>query len=292
MKIALGIAVAALAALAGSAVAQTGYGITRSNTIFSFDAAAPGTVLTSAAISGLGANESVLSIDARPLNGQLVILTSASQLYSVDAAGNTVALGAAFMPALGNADYSIDFNPTVDRIRVVGGVGGTENFRLNPLTGGRVAGDTALSFAGGGGPNAQGVAYRNWNFGFNAAAGSVREYGIDATANGLNLIEIGTMAGGNASFNAGVTTTIGALGISSNDGFVGFDIFGPSDTAFVSSNIGTTFATLYTVNFATGAATSLGDFSVIGVRDITFLPTPGAASLVGLAGLVALRRRR
>ena len=291
MKIAFGIALAALAALAGSAVAQTGYGITRSNTIFSFDAAAPGIVLSAASISGLGANESVLSIDARPLTGTLVILTSASRLYTVDAAGNTTAIGAGFTPALGAADYSMDFNPTVDRVRVVGGVGGTENFRLNPVTGGRVAGDTALSFVGGGGPNAQGVAYRHWAFGFNAAAGSVREYGIDAGTNGLNLIEIGTMAGGNASFNAGVTTTIGALGVTSNDGFVGFDIFGPSDTAFVSSNSGN-FATLYTVNFATGAASSVGDFSVLGVRDITFLPTPGAASMLGLAGLVALRRRR
>lgn len=286
------IAIVAVAGLTAAASAQTGYGVTRDNRIVSFDAATPGTIVTNAAISGLAPDERVLSIDARPasLSGQLVILTSASKLYSVDAAGNTLALGPAFTPALGAAEYSIDFNPTVDRIRTVGGVGGAENFRLNPVNGSRVAGDTALSFAAGGAPNAVGVAYRFWNFGVTAPLGSVREYIINSTANGLSLAEIGTQAGGNASFNGGLTTTIGALNVIAGDQLVGFDIFGPTDQGFVSAN-GALGTTLYSVDLTSGAATPIGLVGVT-IADVTFVPGPGAAAVLGLGGLLAARRRR
>ncbi|MGQ0627708.1 MAG: DUF4394 domain-containing protein [Phycisphaerales bacterium] len=292
MKNVLGLTAVAVLALAGQAMAQTGYGITRDNRLVSFAAATPGTIDSNVAITGLGDGEQVLSIDARPANlgGQLVILTNASRLYSVGFDGTATALGAAFTPALNAADYSIDFNPTVDRIRVVGGMGGNENFRLNPVNGSRVAGDTALSFPSGGTPNAVGTAYRFWNFGFNAAAGSVRQYILHSDGGLLSLGEVGSMAGGNASFNGGVVTIVGGLGVLATDNLVGFDIFGPSDTGFVSAN-GINGSTLYTLDFATGAATAVGAIGVT-VADVTFLPTPGAASLMGLAGLVALRRRR
>jgi hypothetical protein len=286
------IAIVAVAGLTSVAAAQTGFGITRDNRIVSFDAAAPGTILSNAAVSGLGEGERVLGIDARPasLTGQLIILTSASRLLSVDAAGNTAALGPAFAPALNAAEYSIDFNPTVDRIRTVGGVGGTENFRLNPVNGSRVAGDTALTFSGGGAPNAVGTAYRFWNFGFNAPMGSVRQYIIDSNQDGLFLGEVGSQAGGNLSFNGGIVTTIGALGVIPSDNLVGFDIFGPTDTGFVSAT-GTAGTVLYTLDFATGAATSIGAIGA-NVIDVTFIPAPGSVALLGLGGLLAARRRR
>ena len=75
---------------------------------------------------------------------------------------------------------------------------------------------------------------------------------------------------------------------------VGFDIFGPSDQAFASLNnvIGgqTFFASL---NMSTGAASiinTIGDAGII--TDITVVPTPGAATVFGLMGLAAFRRRR
>ncbi len=287
------LAIAIVTGASSTAWAQVGFGITRDNRIVSFESTAPGLIYSNNAIGGLNANERVLSIDARPAtaNGQLVILTSDSRLLSVDSAGNTTALGPAFTPLLGGSDYSIDFNPTVDRIRVVGGVGGNENFRLNPVTGGRVAGDAALTFASGGAPNAVGVAYRFWNFGGNAPVNTVREYILDLGINGLSLAEVGSMAGGNASFNAGVSTLIGALGIVPSDGLVGFDIYGPTDVAYVSAN-GITGTTLYSINLSTGAATAIGALGV-NLTDITFaVPAPGSAALMGLGGLAMTRRRR
>ena len=49
----------------------------------------------------------------------------------------------AFTPALSGTAFGFDFNPTVDRIRVVSDTG--QNLRLNPDTGAVAAVDGALN---------------------------------------------------------------------------------------------------------------------------------------------------
>lgn len=49
---------------------------------------------------------------------------------------------------------------------------------------------------------------------------------------------------------------------------------------------------LFSLDAATGAGTRLGSHGVVGFSGLAFIPAPGAASLFGLAGLVAARRRR
>ncbi|CAN5735581.1 hypothetical protein BH11PLA1_BH11PLA1_06510 [soil metagenome] len=300
MKIsALALSALIAGSLVSAASAQTGYGITANGNIVSFAAATPGTFNSNVAISGLAASETALSIDARASDGSLVILTSASRMYTVNGAtGVATALGStsAFTPALGNGGYSIDFNPTVDRIRTVGGPAGDENFRLNPVNGTRVAGDTNLTFSSGGGVSAVGVAYTNAQFGVTAALGSIREYVIfSGTFGTLNLGEVGSQAGGNASFNGGIVTIVGGLGLAGTTSDVGFDIFGPTGIAYVSTigGIGAVTNNLYTINLATGAATLVGAFDPSGrVTDITFIPAPSAAAVMGLGLIAAARRRR
>ena len=293
------LAAGAIVAAAGSAVANHRvYGVTFDQRLVTFAPSAPSVFLSSTPISGLAPDETIVNIDARPLTGGLVIMTNANRLMSVapDTAVAT-AIGAGFAPALSGAvEYGMDFNPTVDRIRVVDSSG--NNRRLNPVTGGAAATDTPLTLFGTGDRiGAYGTAYRHWQFGFNAPLGSVRQYVVIGTGTSYGLGEVGSLAGGNASFNGGVVTPIGAgFGSSSTDN-IGFDIFGPTDQAYVSLTDTTSFfSVFYNLDLGTGALTSAGTVGsgsiVDSLVDFTVLPTPGTAGLLGLGGLLAARRRR
>lgn len=284
----VGVTVAAMMTLAGAAQAQTVYGITRDNRLLSFNASAPGLLNTDVVLSGLAAGETALGIDVRPLTGEIFVFGSSNRMYSVTPAGVATAVGTGFTGSVSNLT-SFDFNPTVDRVRVVDANGG--NRRLNPVTGGDVSpvNDTPLTYSTGGTPRAVGVAYTNAQFGANVPAGSVREFIVDSNTNSLG--EVGSQAGGNASFNGGIVTNIGALGFDLGDD-AGFDIFGPTGAAYL-SNLTANGATFYSLNLGTGAAVPLG---LIGdgnrlVTDIAAIPAPGAAGVLAL-GLVGLARRR
>lgn len=286
--------VAVVLGLAGAASAQlVGYGITTDNRLVSFNPAAPGMLASTVAISGLGSSESVLGIDVRPLTGELIVITSTNRLMSVGLDGTATAIGGGFTPALTTLQFGMDFNPTVDRIRVVNSDGG--NRRLNPLTGGNAATDTGLTFSGGQGtPRAVATAYTNALFGANVPLGSVRQFILDSDRNILG--EVGSQAGGNASFNGGVVTQIGTgLGFDLSD-IAGFDIFGPTGQAFISSGDGLSATTLYSLDLGTGAATAIGAIGdgSLGQRvvDFTIVPAPSAAGVLALAGVLAARRRR
>ena len=158
------------------------YGLTLQNSLFVFDSTTPGTIGGSVAITGLQAGEAVLGIDVRPATGQLYALGSTSRLYVIDpvtGAATQVGSGGAF--TLNGAEFGFDFNPTVDRIRVVSDA--DQNLRLNPNDGTLTATDTALAYASappdvnlGANPTVVGSAYTN-NFPGTLAT---TLYGIDS----------------------------------------------------------------------------------------------------------------
>jgi len=287
----LGLALTGILAAAGIAQAQTTiYGISRDNRLVSFFPATPGILNTNNLITGLGAGETVTGIDVRPLTGEIFIFGTSSRMFSVTPGGVATAVGTGYTAL--TATSSFDFNPTVDRVRVVDVAGG--NRRLNPVTGGDIVpvNDTALTYGTGGVPRAAGVAYTNAQFGANVTMGSIRELFVDSALDTLG--EIGTQAGGNPSFNGGVSSTIGALGFDLSDD-AGFDIYGPNGTAYLSNLVQQTGgpANFYTLNLATGAANFVG---IIGggtvlVTDIAAIPAPAAGALLGLAAFAARRRR-
>ena len=89
-------------------------------------------------------------------------------MYTIDpVTGAAVAIGAApFTPALDGTEFGVDFNPQVDRLRVVSNTG--QNLRINPDTGAVVptGPDKPLMFASndrnaGTSPNVVGAAYTN-----------------------------------------------------------------------------------------------------------------------------------
>jgi hypothetical protein len=283
-------AAAAAVAFAGSAHAETIVGLTTANQLVRFDSATPGTSVT-VPITGLGSGEMLLSIDQRPIGLQLYGISSNTQIYVINTlTGAATPVGTAATPAIATTDLGIDFNPTVDRIRFVDATGG--NRRFVPTTGATAAVDTALSYSGGGTPRAVGVAYTNSQTG-GVPAGSVREFIIDSALD--SLAEVGSQAGGNASFNGGVSTLVGSLGVNTTDE-VGFDISGLSGVAYASLTPTAGSSSLYTINLATGAATPVGAIGGSGtgtISDIAVLvPEPTTAALAAAAGLLALSRRR
>nr|MDQ3017230.1 DUF4394 domain-containing protein [Bacteroidota bacterium] len=86
-------------------------------------------------ISGLPRGEKIVGLDSRPVNGQLYALGRTSRLYTINmASGAAAALGTqSFSQTLNGTRFGFDFNPTVDRIRIVSNKG--QNLRLHPVTG-------------------------------------------------------------------------------------------------------------------------------------------------------------
>ncbi|MGD9689800.1 MAG: DUF4394 domain-containing protein [Phycisphaerales bacterium] len=286
----LSLALLATGVLAGSASAQlTAWGVTNDGRLVSFDTSAPGVLLSDVAISGLNTSELVRGIDARPasVTGDLVIVTSENRLMSLGFDGTATAIGTGFTPAAATTNVGFDFNPTVDRIRFVGTDG--FNRRLNPVNGANAALDTALTYTDGPAiPRAVGTAYNSFQFGVGAPVGSIRQYIIDSERDVLG--EVGSQAGGNASFNGGIVTPrANLLGFDLTDD-AGFDVFGPTQMAFV-SNLSGGVATFYSLSLGSGIATSIGTVGAA-ITDFTVIPTPGAASLLGLGAIAAFRRRR
>jgi cysteine-rich repeat protein len=162
-------------------------GLTAGQALVRFHASTPlGTTSAATPLSGIGGSETLVDIDYRPINGQLMGLgvnatTNTATLYLVDPDGGGLTpvgatSGIVFYQADGttvvdlpDGGWSIDFNPMVDRLRVVNSSG--VNFRVNPETGAAVDSDMTtaanaqpdgtLSGLTGGATGAGGAAYTN-----------------------------------------------------------------------------------------------------------------------------------
>ncbi len=216
------------------------YATDEMNNLLIFNFTAPGTPV-SKPITGLAAGESVLGIDMRPATGQLYALGSSSIIYSINmSSGAAAAVGTNFTTILSGTSFGFDFNPTVDRIRVVSNTG--QNLRLNPIVGGIAAVDAPLNP---GSPAVSGAAYTN-NF---AGATTTVLFDIDVATDKLYSQNPP---------NNGLLNEIGALGVDvqANNGF---DIGGASGKAYALFTVGSS-TKLYSINISTGAATAIADF--------------------------------
>jgi uncharacterized protein (TIGR03382 family) len=293
---------ALLAGVAPVALAQeTIVGVTTGGNVVRFNANTPGTFLSNLPISGLNQGDRIQGIDFRPQTGEIIAIGETTQMYSLNAVtGVATPIGTGFTPGLDGGAFTrhaIDINPTVDRVRVVGS--GAQNRRLNPVTGGSAATDTNLSYSPPVGlglpPRAVAVAYTTSVVG--APVGSTREYILDSLNNVLG--EVGSQAGGNASFNGGViastfTVRLGTSTLDFGDN-AGLDISAASGIAYASLDLQTDPAGaptgLYTIDLASGQAAFLGSAGV-SLRDITVIPAPATAGVLAAGALSVLRRRR
>ncbi len=115
--------------------------VTTGNQLVRFNAGQPQKTLSSRPLTGLLPGDTLLGIDYRVAKGQLYGLGASGQLYRIDTRTATAsAVGTPqALPKEGATEWGFDFNPTVDRIRVVNDAG--YNLRLHPDTGAVVDGD-------------------------------------------------------------------------------------------------------------------------------------------------------
>ncbi|HYF51568.1 MAG TPA: DUF4394 domain-containing protein, partial [Planctomycetota bacterium] len=165
-RIACALVLCALSLLAGSVQAEEIFGLTNTGKLVRFDSANPGTITGTVTISGLQASESLVGIDFRPETGELFGVGSTSRVYKINVTSGvaTVVGTTPFTPALNGQNFGVDFNPTVDRIRLVSNL--AQNLRLNADTGAVANTDTALAYStgdalAGTAPNVVSIAYTN-----------------------------------------------------------------------------------------------------------------------------------
>lgn len=261
-----GEAITGLAASLGApfvAPSERVYAVAGGGELVSFNASAPGTILTRSAITGLNAGERIAGIDFRPVNNWLYGLGTGSQLYVIDPrSGVASRVGAPLSTPLAGNEFGFDFNPSVDRIRVVSDTG--QNLRLHPDTGAIAAVDGALAFApadvnAGRTPRVVGAAYTNPD---NNPATGTTLFVIDAA------LDIGAIQDPP---NAGTLNTFMPLGGNATD-VLGFDI-GATRALIAVAPGGSSPSLLFDV--ANGARRNLG---VIGsgetIRGIAISLTP------------------
>jgi len=142
---------ACCSAIATPAHAELIYGLEANQTLFAFDSANTSVTTTIGVLSGIPAGHSIIGIDLRPATQELyaVSVNQSTQVGYVFTVNKETAVltvvGSAFsMPGAPKSNqWGIDFNPVVDRLRVVNADG--QNLRLNPATGAFVATDTSIS---------------------------------------------------------------------------------------------------------------------------------------------------
>lgn len=212
------------------------YAVDGSNTLH-FINPVTGATTTTKPITGLQSGETLYGIDFRPLNGQLYALGTTSRVYTINtSSGAATAVGAPISPALSGGDFGFDFNPTVDRIRIVSNSG--QNLRYNPNDNAVIV-DGSLNPSS---PNVTAAAYTN-NF---PGATATTLYDIDTrTGNAMLFTQ--------APPNNGTLVPVGSLNVQVEGGN-GFDIGGTSGTGYAVLRADRV-TRLYTINLMTGMAT-------------------------------------
>ncbi len=283
--------IAALAAVAAIAPATAGAeraaGITGNLNLVQFDTAAPSAV-SAQLITGLQtAGEKAIALDMRPATGELFLVTTPAGItsgaavvlrsYRLDPATAVATFVAALPggtpPGAGDWATGADFNPVVDRLRLVNSNPTPENFRINPNNGALSGDDANLTFT----PPATGpvtaVAYdRNvapGPPGTVAPPGTLTTlYGIDVGSDRL-VVQGGINGAGPGGPNGGAVTSIGSLGVVvDNTSDAGFDI-APGGTAYATLRT-SLVPGLYTLDLGTGSATLIGQLPVE-LRALTIL---------------------
>lgn len=278
------MALALMAAAGAASAQQTVYAIGNGGTsLIRFQSDNPADVEIVGNFSG---DASFLdALDFRPATGQLYgYLDMTDSFYTVDLSTGSLTLASSGASAAATNTFvlGIDFNPTIDRARIVTESG--QNIVFNPIAG-TAAAFTSVFYASGDvnenvGPLLVDNAYTN-NF---AGATTSQQYAID---HGLNALV--TLAN-----NSGVLQTVGPLGVNT-DIYSGFDIFtGPGgiNTAYaILTPLGGT-PSFYTIDLATGQASLVG---AVGFTDqvysLAVIPSAPTGTLLGL-GAMLLRRRR
>ena len=282
-------AVLGAALLAPAAQAETIFALTGDNRVVTFNAATPGMLKTNQAIVGLSQGDRLLGIDLRPVDRKLYALGSSGNLYRLDAGGGryTATNLGMLSASLTGSSFGFDFNPTVDRLRVVSDANQNLRINTNTMPPGTIV-DGALTLNGMTQFDLLAVAYTNSRPGVT----STMLFGLDARTGGL-VRSTNANAGTYVSTNP-MGMAYQSLGLAlDNSQAIGFDISGGTGLGYFNY-----FNDFYRINLATGAPTLVGSIggmgSIVGLAAGS-VPEPASWAMLitgfGLVGAAARRRQ-
>lgn len=248
---------------------ETVYAVTEHMELIRFKSDRPGEVLERRALSGLAPGDQLRGIDYRVARGVLFALADSGRLYTLDTAQARLTPVAASAPQpwpLKGRVMGVDFNPTVDRIRVVSSA--AQSLRLHPETNAVVDGDPsqaglqldgALHYVAadrhvGRTPDIAGVAYT-----YNKKDEKITtNYAVDRALGALLMQGSAEGALPVVSPNTGQLRTVGLLGTGPLSE-VHFDISDMANTALLAARLaGQTQTRLYQIDLGSGRAAEMG----------------------------------
>jgi Domain of unknown function (DUF4394) len=216
---------------------------TSQNQLLTFNARNPERIRDIQAITGLPTGVTLRGIDFRPKTGDLYGVGSDSVVYRVNpTTGIAIAEGPAFTPSLRGRAFGVDFNPVVDKIRVVGD--DRQNLRLNVDEGTLLSADKDLNP---GMPMVVAAGYENSSFSV-AQPLATTLHVVDAASDTLFT---------QAPPNDGTLTNGRRLGVDVGMN-AGFDIAGEDNLGYLSNATPGRGTSLYTVDVPTGKTRWLG----------------------------------
>lgn len=245
------------------------YAVTSDMALIRVNAGQPSRVLDRKAITGLVApGERLVGMDFRVARGVLYTLSNAGRLYTLDTAtGQLKQVGAsALATALQGDSVGMDFNPAVDRIRIITSSG--QNLRAHPESGAQidsnpnlpgVQSDSTQQFEPGDVNAGQTPMLAAAAYSYNAENEKITTmYAIERSRG--SLVRQGSLEGVQpfVSPDTGRLTTIGALGTGPLID-AAFDISDVRNTAMLAArSVADPRTRLHLLDLSTGKATSLG----------------------------------
>jgi hypothetical protein len=224
-------------------------GLTSDQRLVCFSERNPAEAVTIGRITGLSNDTRLVGIDFRPATGRLYGLGNSGGLYVIDTRDGSASFQSQLNVALTGTGFDIDFNPVVDRLRIVSDTG--QNLRAN-VADGVTTTDTSLTNPDPANGIA-GAAYTN-NDG-NTDTGTTL-YVIDSRTDQLMI---------QAPPNAGSLNATGRLTVDAGSD-VGFDIYSTLKggntigVGALASFVANGRSRLYSINLFTGKATLRGTF--------------------------------
>ncbi len=227
-------------------------GLTAGQRLVCFDEDVPSSARAIGPVTNLSGDSRIVGIDFRPATGELYGLGNAGGIYTISLEDGEATFEAQLGVALDGDHFDVDFNPTVDRLRIISDRG--QNLRANVETGATTE-DLDLVYPAATptpGVNVTGAAYTNNDL---DSTTMTTLFDIDAM---MDQVVIQSPP------NNGSLAGTGKLGVDAN-GDVGFDIYsivrgGKTNEVRAYAAVSTDRARFYRVNLFTGRLSLRGTF--------------------------------